>query len=59
MQGNKTCEKYDTYCELFVMTQCVVSLSLADQFRYAESHPREIVCDSATNENSRTYFEKD
>ena len=41
------------------MTQCVVSLSLADQFRYAESHPREIVCDSATNENSKTDFEKE
>ena len=35
------------------MTQCAVSLNLADQFKYAENNPREIICDSATSENSK------
>ena len=52
------CETYGTYCELFIMTQCAVSLNLADQFRYAENNPREIICDFATTEKSKTDFIK-
>ena len=40
------------------MTQCAISLSLADQFKYNESYAREIICDSATNENGKEDFDK-
>ena len=40
------------------MTQCAVSLNLADQFKYAENNPREIICDSETSEKGKKILRK-
>ena len=52
-QNDKVCKKESTYCAIFVMAQCHLSLGLADRFTHGHQYSREIVCDNSTNENGK------
>ena len=44
---------WESICQIFNMGQCAVSLSLADQFKYAGNNARTVICDLQTNRYSK------
>ena len=52
-QDGKVCNKETTYCSIFLMAQCPLSLALADRFTHGDQYSREIICDNSTNEEGK------
>ena len=48
-QDGKVCTKETTYCSIFLMAQCPLSLAIADRFTHGDQYSREIICDNSTN----------
>ena len=47
-QNDKECKKESTYCSIFVMAQCPLSLAHADRFTHGAQYSRQIICDNST-----------